>query len=146
MKYDRNHIHAELVKAANRYAALKSQFDTFSNLVIEQISQENFPIKGVIAAQDLEEGFFQVHFAGRTYTFIFEAQVEEMGDALDGRIVCEMDKYFDEEPHFIGEFKFNAQGETDLQSPENDGDPILLTSDLDAIHLVLHNVYEGLLA
>jgi len=78
--------------------------------------------------------------------FIFEAQVEEMGDVLDGRIVCEMDKYFDEEPHFIGECKFNGQGETDLQSTENDGDLILLTSESDSIHLVLHNVYEGLLA
>ncbi len=145
MKYTKNQIRDGLIKASSRHAVLKAHFDTFANSVIAQITAPQFSIKGMQAEAILEDSYFVVIFAGRELVFAFESVADSVGQTLNGVIKCYLDKEYPTDAHGIfGEVTFNGNGETNLKSLDNPGDPVMLSQDTDALFLVLELIYESL--
>lgn len=136
-------LNQQLETAANRHLQLAGRFQIFAKFVTEQVTAQNFHIKGISASLHLENHYFTTTFVGRTLRFAFSSSPSENGSLL-GTVTCSsMKDGLDTSWVAVGEFTFTSNGKTNLNAPD-DGDAIIIDDDIPALYVGLHFIHESL--
>jgi hypothetical protein len=133
-----------LKEAGKRYAALHQLFIRFHTSLTTQLSEQAIPVEEP-APGALENGAFNLVFAGRTLRFRFYALSPDLS-ALQGAISCHL--VHPDEPAkalLLHRFLFTETGQTDLANPDKaDGGKLNISYHSDALHIVLHCIHLSL--
>lgn len=136
-------LNKSLTQAGERYGGLADRFREFAELLEHATSARNYPIKGISVLAVLNEGYFDVGFAGRTTRFVFTSHLDGSG-ALTGKVESFLlRKQHQNEMVALGQFAFARSGQTNLRDPEY-GEPLSMTDELGAVYLALTFVHDAL--
>ena len=133
-----------LKEAGRRHAEFNRLFVIFRASLATQLSEQDIPVEEP-GPGPLENGAFDLGFAGRTLRFRFYALSRE--DALlAGAISCYLVHRDDPARNLLlHRFLFDEAGKTDLPNPDKAGQANLdISYHADALHIALHCIHISL--
>lgn len=135
-------LNKTLASVNTRYLSLRSKFESFARQANDRLTAAGFHIKGIEMVLCLDEGFFLAKFANRTVRFQFDTAFGK-SETLVGYVTCCLAGDFSVAEHSpLLSFKYDGRGETGFLN--DDGDNILIDSDIGAMYIVLDVLYKSL--
>lgn len=135
-------INKDLVSVNDRYPRLRQKFFDFAKIASEAFKQPSFHIRAIEIDLCLDQNYFLAKFAGRTIRFHLDTAFGE-GNVLVGFIHCYLREDFPESGcRLLDSLKFNGAGTTELL--DNEGDPVLIDSDIGSLYICLHAIHKSL--
>lgn len=141
-----NVLSNNLEKMSRQHQQLTSQFIKFAKFSEDQVTLQEFNIKGIRTSLNSEEGYFTISFCQQTLYFVFSSISGSVlvENNMLGNVSCYLERKFSEQKYIkIGGFTYNGKGETNLTEPTN-CDAISISHEFHAAYLICHFIHESL--
>lgn len=136
-------VYESLQNASHRFKALKQNFDEYTRLTQQHITDGNALVNGITLAV-LKPDVIEIQFLERVFHLVFTVHIPTGKSHLVGIVrIYSVERYPEKEMIDCGGFEFLPDAKTNLINPDND-EAFYINWDQSAIDITLHLLREAL--